>query len=141
MLQDIMPQYIVMTINSDPLTLTSLTLMIEDGRMFLYESKYIYKSFHLPNHLSYIGSPGGAGANPGCHWARGRVHPGQVTSPSHGSHIETNKTKKFRVSKKTNLVCWGKPEYSDLADSRRACKLHTEILRPAGRFEPRTPLL
>jgi len=31
------------------------------------------------------------GAYPSCHWARGPVHPGLVTSPSQG-HIETNET-------------------------------------------------
>ena len=37
---------------------------------------------------------GGAGACPRCHWARGRAHPGQVTSPLQG-HTETNETKNY----------------------------------------------
>ena len=37
------------------------------------------------------GRGGGAGAYPSCHWARRRVHPGQVVSPSQG-HTEKNET-------------------------------------------------
>lgn len=33
---------------------------------------------------------GGARANPSCHWTKGRLQPGQVTSVSHWWHRETN---------------------------------------------------
>ena len=45
---------------------------------------------------------GVAGAYPSCHWARGRVHPGQVSSPSQG-HTETNNTHNHACSHLLNL--------------------------------------
>ena len=48
-------------------------------------------SIHFPYHLVRQSGRGGAGAHPSSHRAKGRVHPGQVASPSQG-HIETNET-------------------------------------------------
>ena len=48
-------------------------------------------SIHFLDPLIPIYGHGGAGAYPSCHWVRGRVHPGQVASPSQG-HTETNET-------------------------------------------------
>lgn len=62
----------------------------------------LYVAFHYVGHfckccklhpsihaLSFIRSLG-AGAYPSCLWVRGRVHPGQVISPSQDWHIETS---------------------------------------------------
>ena len=46
---------------------------------------------HFLYPLIPIKGRGEAGAYPSCHWVRGRVHPGQVASPSQG-HTETNES-------------------------------------------------
>ena len=47
--------------------------------------------------------PHKTGAYPSCHWARGRVRPGQVASPSQG-HIETNVTNNHARTVKGNIM-------------------------------------
>jgi len=68
--------------------------------VFSFSSVLIFKSdlpvhfqIHPSIHFLYPLNPTQgrrlAGAYPSCHWARGRVHPGPVASPSQG-HTETN---------------------------------------------------
>ncbi|MEQ2226110.1 hypothetical protein ILYODFUR_024258 [Ilyodon furcidens] len=83
-------------------------------------------------------------------WARGRVHPGQVASPSQGNTQTTmhtlSHTPKGNLELPINLTgmsldCGRKPEYPvrTHACTGRTCKLHAE--RPPPRIEPRTFLL
>ncbi|MEQ2243287.1 hypothetical protein ILYODFUR_005529, partial [Ilyodon furcidens] len=83
-------------------------------------------------------------------WARGGVHPGQVTSPSQGNtqtamHTLIH-TPKGNLELPINLTgmfldCGRKPEYPvrTHACTGRTCKLHAE--RPQLGIEPRTFLL
>ena len=82
---------------------------------------------------------GGAGAYPSCHWARGRVHPGQVAGPHRDKRDKQPSTLTFTVTLRvniessTNLTCMflgdgRKPAYPERthANMRKTCTLHTE---------------
>jgi len=67
---------------------------------------------------------GGAGAYPSCHWTRGVVHPGQVTSPSQGHRDQQDKqpstltfTPTVSLESSTNLTCmsFGRGEEAGVA--------------------------
>ena len=61
------------------------------------QTRSIHPSVHFLHPFNPIQGHGWVGAYPSCHQARGRVHPGQVTSPSQG-HIETNRTNNHAYS-------------------------------------------
>ncbi|MED6241687.1 hypothetical protein ATANTOWER_023963 [Ataeniobius toweri] len=68
-------------------------------------------------------------------WAGGRIHPGQVTSPSQGNTQATMHTPTGNLELPINLTgmsldCGRKPEYPvrTHACTGRTCKLHTERL-------------
>jgi len=71
----------------------NMTDMTEARKKKIYIYTYASQdpSIHFLNPLNPIQGRGGAGAYPSCHWARGGVHPGQVTSPSQG-HTESIET-------------------------------------------------
>ena len=60
-------------------------------RFTLFWSEMVHSFVYILNPLIPIQGcwGGGVGAYPSCYWARGRVHPGQVVSPSQGQ-METN---------------------------------------------------
>ncbi|KAL6480972.1 hypothetical protein MHYP_G00090520 [Metynnis hypsauchen] len=86
--------------------------------------------------------PGGAGAYPSCHWAKGgRIHPGQVASRSQGRQTHT-------LTPRGNLACpigltaclWtvGGNWRTRRKPTQRTCKLHTErnlADRPGNRIQ------
>jgi len=98
-------------------------------------------SIHFLYSLNSTQGRGNSGAYPSCHWARSRVQPGHVASPSKG-HIETNNhshslTPRVNLESPTNLTytflgSGRKPEYPEMG---RTCKLLTE--RKKG-FKPGT---
>ncbi len=95
--------------------------------------------WHWSNHYFMIRY----GSDPSCHWARGRVHPGQVSSLSQGWCTEPD-NEQFRVANQPNLHLfrlW--EETGDLRGNPRRHRedMHTTYPQPAGRFEPRAMTL
>jgi len=88
--------------------------------------KCIHPSIHFLYPLIQLSGRGGAGAYPSRHWARGRVHPGQVSSPSQGhtetndhTHTHTHLEVQFRDTDQPNMHAFGQEEAGVPEDNPR----------------------
>ena len=81
----------------------SIQLLV--NQVLSYITPYIH--FLCPHNL--LPGHGAAGAYPSCHWVRGRVHPGQVTSPSQGRRDKQpctlTLTPRVNLESPINLTC------------------------------------
>jgi len=53
-----------------------------------FSSKVLNASIHFPYPLNPVHSHRWAVVYPSCHWARGKVKPGQAANPSEGQNID-----------------------------------------------------
>ena len=111
--------------------------------MWLISGGDIYTSIYFLYPLNPIQGHGRGGVLGrtylSCHRARGRVHPGQVISPSQSHKRDTQPcvltfTPRDNLETPVNLTCRFLDGGRKLEWPGKTCKLHTE--RPQSGFEP-----